>query len=176
MKMSVKTMVLASALSLAAIAGMAQTRGPMEEHHGMPMGERHGMSAERMGKMVARHLEELKSRLKITAAQEGAWKTFADAMKPTGDMMGKRPDFAALKDLPTPERLDKMRALHKQMEAERDAAMEQRDGAIKTFYAGLTPEQKKAFDAEFSRMGDPGHGARASRKGPQDKPAAPAKK
>lgn len=184
MKISVKALVVAGVLSAAAIAGVAQARMGMDEHHGMSMGEGHSrMSPERMEKMMARHLETLKAKLKITATQEGAWKTFTEAMKPSGNMMGNRPDMAAMKDLPTPERLDKMRAMHKQMMAEREASMEKRDAAIKTFYAGLTADQKKVFDAEHANMGSHGKGSHDGKggpkgepqKGPKAKPEAPAK-
>ena len=39
------------------------------------------------------------------------------------------------------------------LKAQRDAEMTKRGDATKTFYAALTPEQKKVFDAEALRMG-----------------------
>jgi Spy/CpxP family protein refolding chaperone len=61
-----------------------------------------------------------------------------------------REDWAKLT---TPERLDKMQAL----KAERDARMDKRIDATKSFYAALTPEQQKVFDSQrhggFQRAG-----------------------
>jgi hypothetical protein len=58
--------------------------------------------------------------------------------------------------LSTPERLDRMRALRTQ----RNAEMDRRADATKAFYAQLTPPQQKAFDEvalKFMR-GRHGHG------------------
>jgi Spy/CpxP family protein refolding chaperone len=75
--------------------------------------------------------------------------------------MGKRPDRAEMDKLSTPERIDKMSSLHKEHMAAMDAAMEKRGQATKTFYATLSPEQQKVFDAEFAKMGR--HGERDHR-------------
>ena len=83
----------------------------------------------------------LKAQLKITAAQEGAWTTFTSSMQPPAK--GPRPDKADFEKLTTPERIDKMRA----MRAERDAEMDKRADATKAFYSVLSPEQQKVFDA-----------------------------
>ena len=97
----------------------------------------------------------LKAQLKITAAQEGAWTTFTTSMQPPA--RGVRPDKGDFDKLTTPERIDKMRA----MRTEHDAAMDKRADATKAFYATLSPEQQKVFDANaMPRMhGGPGdHG------------------
>ena len=83
----------------------------------------------------------LKAQLKITAAQEGAWTSFATSMQPSA--RGPRPDKADFEKLTTPERIDKMRA----MRVQRDADMDKRADATKAFYAVLSPEQQKVFDA-----------------------------
>jgi hypothetical protein len=116
------------------------------------------MDPSKMEAMVTRHLAQLKTKLKITAAQEPAWTTFAAAMKPTGGMMEKREaERAEMAKLTTPERIDKMHSLRAQHMADMNAAMDKRDEATKTFYATLTAEQKKTFDAEHARMGGHGH-------------------
>jgi hypothetical protein len=56
----------------------------------------------------------------------------------------------------TPDRIDHMRALRTQ----RDAEMDRRADATKAFYAQLTAEQKKTFDAETARMFRPHGGMR----------------
>jgi Spy/CpxP family protein refolding chaperone len=137
--------------------------GPMM-HEGMA---HHGMgridSAKRQA-MADRRQAQLKEKLKLTPAQEGAWSTFTAAIKPPADMLAKRPDFAELAKLPTPERIDKMQALHAQHASEMNAAMEKRGAATKVFYATLTPEQQKVFDVSTL----PHHGAAGRRGGPRD--------
>ena len=84
--------------------------------------------------------------------QEAAWTTFTAAMKPPAAMMTNRPDHAALATLPTPERIDKMKAFHTQRMADMSAAMSQRGEAAKAFYAVLTPEQQKVFDVSTAKF------------------------
>ncbi|MGS5089782.1 Spy/CpxP family protein refolding chaperone [Hydrogenophaga sp. A37] len=121
---------------------------------GKDQGDRAAKMAQRMEKMQKRHAEhqaQLKTTLKITAAQEPAWNAYVAGTAPT-PRMGKtqREDWAKLT---TPQRLDKMQ-VHK---AERDAQMSKRIDTVKTFYATLTPEQQKVFDTQghsgFHRAG-----------------------
>jgi hypothetical protein len=67
-------------------------------------------------------------------------------------MMGKHPDRAEMDKLTTPERIDKMRAMHKEHMAKMETAMDQRAEATKTLYAALSAEQKKIFDDEHAKM------------------------
>jgi len=104
----------------------------------------------KMEQRVAQRLGELKQKLAITPAQEGAWNAWTAAIKPAAH---QRHDRAEFQSLTTPERIDRMRALR----AQRNAEMDKRMDATKTFYATLGGEQKKVFDAESARfMG--GHG------------------
>jgi periplasmic protein CpxP/Spy len=69
-------------------------------------------------------------------------------------------DFAKLT---TPERLDKMAAMMAEHTAKRQAEFQKHAEAIKAFYAQLSPEQKRAFDAMPPHMlggmhGDHGEG------------------
>lgn len=89
---------------------------------------------------------DLKTKLKLAPDQEAAWTSYLDAMKPAAGMKGHS-DHAAMEQLSTPERIDKMRELHQQ----RDAEMEKRGVATKAFYATLSAEQKKVFDANTMR-------------------------
>ncbi len=107
---------------------------------------------ERMQKRMAERQAQLKATLKITPAQEAAWNAFVARTAPE-PRMGRdvsREDWAKLT---TPQRLDKMQAL----KAERDARMDKRIDATKSFYAALTPEQQKVFDSQrhggFQRAG-----------------------
>ena len=106
---------------------------------------------------MAEHQAALKAELKITAQQEPAWNAFVARTAPEARpaRQGPREDWSKLT---TPQRLDKMAA----MKAERDARMAQRHDAIKSFYAALSAEQQKVFDAKqmqgFQRAGMNGHG------------------
>jgi Spy/CpxP family protein refolding chaperone len=151
--------------------------GPMG--HGGPMGMRGKMDPAKMEALMAKRAEQLKAKLKITTSQEGAWTSFITAMKPPARKADNRPDPAELAKLTTPERIDKMHTLRVQHHTEMSAAMDQREAAVKTFYAVLTPEQQKVFDAEHARMGERrghfGHGGPGRGPGAAA-PEAPAKK
>ena len=114
-------------------------------HH---MGRSDDMSPAKMQAWHSKHMAALKAKLKLSASQESAWTTFTAAMQPPAKAMGQRPDMAALSKLPTPERIDKMKALHAEHMTAMNAEMNQRGDAAKVFYATLTAEQKKVFDAE----------------------------
>ncbi len=101
----------------------------------------------KMQQHMAKRQAALKEKLQITPAQEAAWSTFTAALTPPA--MGQRPDRAEFEKLTTPQRIDKMRELRTQ----HMAAMDQRAEATKVFYAQLTPEQQKVFDAQTLRQG-----------------------
>lgn len=108
----------------------------------------------KMQAWMAKHQAELKAKLKITPAQEGAWTTFTASMQPPAQSARLTPEQRAeLDKLTTPERIDKMRALRTQRMADMTAAMDKRGEATKAFYAALTPEQQKTFDAEHKKFG-----------------------
>jgi protein CpxP len=142
-----KNLVLAGMLATAGYAAVAADAPPppppgagMEHHDPAKMHER-----------MLKHMAALKAKLQLTSAQESAWTTFTTSMQPPAPT-GTRPDRAEIAKLTTPERIDKMRA----MRAERDAAMDKRADATKAFYAALTPEQQKVFDANAMPHGGPG--------------------
>lgn len=171
MKSVLKPLLLAGLLATAGFSAFSQAPPTAERGFmmgaGAPMHE--GMRHHRMGaidpaKMQARvdkRNAALKAQLTLTAAQEGAWTTYTAAMKPPADLMAKRTaERAELDRLSTPERIDKMKALRTQHMADMNAVMDQHGDATKAFYATLTPEQQKMFDANTLRR----HGADA-RKG-----------
>lgn len=133
---------LVGSLGLAAFAqtqapppAAAQSQPPSADRAAQP--QQHG---DRMQKKVERKLGKLKQQLQITAAQEPAWTAWAGAVKPGARMQRpSRQEFAALT---TPERIDRIRAARTQ----RDAEMDRRLDATKSFYTTLTAEQKKVFD------------------------------
>ena len=148
----IRISLIAAGLTLALGSNAFAQPGPMGGS-GMPQGQpqqmREHMHESMHGRMTerhARHLSELKAKLKLDANQEASWKTFADAMQPPATLPA-RPDRVAMEKLTTPERIDQMLALHTQ----RDADMKKHAEATKTFYASLSAEQKKTFDAETAR-------------------------
>jgi protein CpxP len=149
---------LATGLLLA--AGLAYSQNPMAGAqcdmtgpHGMMQG--HGMSHHGMGKMNPAKMQTmmdkrhaaLKVQLKLTPAQDAAWTAFVASHKPPVGMKGQPAAMPDLAKLTTPERIDKMKELRAQHMGEMTAAMDKRAEATKAFYAVLTPEQQKAFDA-----------------------------
>ena len=107
---------------------------------------------ERMAQRHAKHLGDLKTKLQLKADQTAAWNTFEQAMQAPVQTM-KHPDHTAMQKLTTPERIDRMRELR----ARHTAQADKRDEAVKTFYAALSPEQQKTFDAELHRQGPGKH-------------------
>jgi hypothetical protein len=95
---------------------------------------------------MERRLAALKLKLNISGAQEGAFTTWATALKPTA--RPQRPDRAELERMTTPERIDRMRALRATRMAEMDRRME----ATKVFYGALNADQRKVFDGESMQM------------------------
>lgn len=186
-KFNSKPLVLATAIAAAAaaFAATAQTGAAqdpntppvlpdttmMQRHHDRAAtmspeqdARRMQRRVERMQVRIAQHLAALKVRLQITPAQQGAWNTFEQAMQPTPEQLQRMMSMRAeMKNLTTPQRIDRLRSLR----AERDAAMDQRFDAAKTFYAQLSPEQQKTFDAEAMRWtgGGGGKGAHGRRHG-----------
>ena len=104
------------------------------------------MSPEMMRERIARRQAELHDKLRITAAQEVAWKSYAQAMEP--DMSSKMRDETDLDKLTTIERMQ--RSLDKIHEHE--AKMQTRLTATKTFFNVLNAEQKKQFEEYHHKM------------------------
>lgn len=107
---------------------------------------RQGLSPQAREARHAQHLTTLKEKLKLAPKQGAAWNAFAAAMQPGmrpvgADRQAMRAEF---EKLGTVERMDRMAA----MAEARHAHMTERAAAVKAFYAQLTPEQQKVFDAE----------------------------
>jgi periplasmic protein CpxP/Spy len=162
MKHSHKHLIAAGLLAGLAFATGAQTQpspsvGPtpaaMRQHHGR-------FDPARMQEHIAKRQAQLKEKLQITPAQEAAWSAYTTAMQPPAN--AKPPEHGEFDKLTTPERIDRMRA----MRAARAAEMDKRAEATKVFYAALSPEQKKVFDAETApRQHARHHGGRGLRWG-----------
>jgi hypothetical protein len=100
----------------------------------------------------------MKAILQLRPDQESAFAAFEAAMTPSGhdrgDRSGKRSGPGA-GTLTTPQRVD---LGIERMQAHLEKARA-RGAAVKTFYAALTPEQQRAFDA-LARMHGPMHEGR----------------
>jgi Spy/CpxP family protein refolding chaperone len=145
-----------SALTLgaAALGAHAQTA----DQAATPQG-RQGMHAqhqkltpEQRAQFRAQRIARLHDELKITPAQENAWNAFVASMQPPAR---QQHDRAAWANLTAPERMAKMIERQKQ----RTAALEQRQGALNTFYSVLNADQKKTFDEKAAHFGRE-HGGR----------------
>ena len=179
MKLSSKHLLLTTLMATCGFAAIAQNTTPtapaagaqpqMQDkmHRGdhSSMRERmFGNHNERMAERISKRQAELKAKLKITPAQEGAWTTFAASMQPPanmGGMMGMRHDpkvKAEMDKLTTPERIDKMQAMRAERMKTMGAEMEKRGAATKAFYAVLSSEQKAVFDAVAIHGGKHGGG------------------
>jgi Spy/CpxP family protein refolding chaperone len=108
--------------------------------------EQRAAFAARRAEFAAKRTARLHDALKITPAQENAWNAFVASMKPAA--RGERPDRTAVAGLSAPERM----ARHIERQKQRTAAMEGRLEAMNSFYALLTPEQKKTFDDKAARL------------------------
>jgi protein CpxP len=119
-------------------AAIAQTTAAPEGRHGHAASQEQRMA--KWGEHFAKRQAKLHAALQLTAAQEPAWAAYQAAIKPAP--MAARGDRAAWATLSAPARMEKMIAMAKQ----HTAAMESKLGALNTFYATLTPAQKKVFD------------------------------
>ncbi len=138
-----------AALTLLTGYASAQNSPPKDEpaKTGMhAMQDKHGES---MGFRMKHHMQKLKTALKLSPDQEPAWTALAGAMAPPA--RPQRPDRAEMEKLSMPERLDKMKQLMSQHHEARMAEMDKHAAAVKSFYAVLTPEQKKTFDTKAMR-------------------------
>jgi Spy/CpxP family protein refolding chaperone len=121
-----------------------------------PMGQ--GMGPQGWGNPAAAadwRLSGLKSELKITAAQESAWKAFADQSKQQAEaMQALMSTVQGSAQATAPERLE----LRNQIMKKRQEQMEKGTAAFKELYAVLTPEQKALADQSIGMRGGWGRG------------------
>ncbi len=121
-------------------------RGRHAHGHGDKHEGRRAHDPAAMQQRFDRHMADLKQSLQLTPAQEPAWNQFTSAMRPPATASA-RPDRAAMTAMTTPQRLEQMQAMRQQHQAE----MDKRAAAVRSFYAALTPEQQKRFDAQTAR-------------------------
>jgi protein CpxP len=147
---------VALCLSSAAMAQDRPTPPP-----GADMAARHADHEARMKAHKEQRAHRLHDILNIRADQESAFQAFLADMQPPHhehkDWAAEHRDAASATPLTTPERLDRMAAMMAKRTAEHQARFQHRADAVKRFYAVLSPEQKRAFDALHDR-GGMGHG------------------
>ena len=132
-------------------AAGAQTEAPRAQRG---MERPHRADPARMEAHMAQRAADLKAKLKIEPAQEAAWASWTASMRPpAGQREAMAKNREEMKALSTPERIDRMKALRTQ----RDAEMDQRAQATKAFYAQLNAYQKGVFDSR-PMMGPHGGG------------------
>jgi protein CpxP len=144
----------AAALVLAATPAFAQSDAPQggPPQAGMGPGRHggHGDWAAKRAEMRQQRMQDLKTVLRIRPEQEAAFQAFEASMTPEHGPGDHGPDGrgpggpdGARATETTPQALDKMAA----WQAKREQRMAARAEGVKRFYAALSPEQQKVFDA-----------------------------
>jgi periplasmic protein CpxP/Spy len=137
--------VLLAGTALAAVVP-AQAQPMMGGERGMY--QDNGYMYEQMSKHMERRQADLKIKLHLAAGQEAAWNAFVQGMKPPAKPTTQYMDRDELAKLTTPERLDKIKAIHEANFKAIEAHMKQHSDATQEFYSHLSAEQQKVFDAE----------------------------
>lgn len=140
-------LTMSTAMGAAAFAADTSDKPRADGRDGHHMGWEK-MTPEKMQEYRAKRMNKLHDQLKLTAAQEPAWKTYVAATAPTG-MKEPWGDRAAMEKMSAPERLEK----HLAMSKEREARMASHLAALKTFYAALTPEQQQVLNMQTMHGG-----------------------
>ena len=148
-----KSWLAVALMAAAAAAATAQTSMPASGEASAQASEQRAnpreadRRADRRAERHAKRMADLKQRLQIISAQEGAWNQLVSAMQPPARQPEQGAGRNALERLTTPERLDRMQA----MQTERQNRMAARNQAIKQFYGQLSAEQQKVFDQQTAR-------------------------
>lgn len=141
-------------LSMAGPVRAEETPGPGP---GGFVGEPGGPWGANRERFIEERMAQLHKELKLTSAQEADWQAWSDKVNQARAAKKEaRPDFETLRKLPAPDRLQKMIDFGKTKQAELEDILT----ATKTFYATLTPEQRKTFDdlMPFGERGPGRHG------------------
>lgn len=145
-----------AALALTAVTAVSAFPGPGTGPGFGPMAGGPGtfgphFAGSDMTAFAEQRLGELKTELKITAAQDPAWTAFAGKAKEQAQTMQARRVKMQEGAGPTPDRMAQRTEFMKQ----RMAGMESMNAAMKDLYAVLTPEQKAVADRRFGHAGGP---------------------
>ena len=150
-----RLLILTPALLALSLSAQAQPGHPPGMHgEGPPMAEMKAMHEA----MAAQRMADMKTLLRLRADQEPALTALMEAESPKGMRLHGGPGgmMRQPKAMTTPQRLDDMA----KRDADRATAQDKRRKALSTFYAVLSPDQQRAFDAlSRLRQGGPGgHG------------------
>jgi len=132
--------------------GMGPGMGP---GFGMGAGPRGAVGGFDMAAATAGHLASLKTQLKITPAQEPAWKAYEGVVTQQSAAMQALHDkfqgqWRSAQPGATPPEL----AAHRDaMFAQRESSWKAQSAALKDLYAALTPEQRAIADRSGGAMG-----------------------
>lgn len=152
---------LALIIGASALAQPAPASGPSPDLRGQPMAGRLQHREEWRQKKA----QELRAVLQIRPDQEQAFAAYEaalDARPGRGGEGGRRWNEGGSEAMTTPQRLD----LRLEMMNRRMAEFRRRAEATKAFYAALSPQQQRAFDALEDAHGRRWGGGREDR-GPQ---------
>jgi hypothetical protein len=141
-RLALSVLMASAALATVMPAQAQPMMGEMGMHHN------EGRIHERLVKHWEKRQAELKTKLHLTEVQEPAWKSFVEGMKVPAKPLGQQIDREVLAKLSTPERIEKMGAVHEANLATMQAHIKQRNEATRTFYNQLSVDQQKVFDAE----------------------------
>ena len=119
---------------------------PGAQHAKQSQGCHHMMDGERMGAMHKAHLAAIKKQLSLTPEQDTAWAQWVESVKPVEGTSRPHMSNADWAGLTTPQRLDKMQAMHEEHSQRMAQTLARHSEATKTFYAALTEAQQKTFD------------------------------
>ena len=167
--------IIASLIAAVALGGtaFAQQGKGCDGMGSMGMGPGQGQMGHKAGmkfdpaQRAERHLQSLKSDLKLTPEQEPLWQAFAEKAKDNaGKGMHAMRDQMASQSLSAPERMAKMET----MMAERLTIMKGVHESFNRLYAALTPEQKVVADKHHAQMGQGKGGGKGPGRGPDSGP------
>jgi Spy/CpxP family protein refolding chaperone len=136
--------------------GMGSGMGPghgMGPGMGPGMGRGMGPAADMTAAATAR-TSQLKAELKITPAQEAAWKAYEAAVtQQASAMQAMRTQMQALMQNAPATTAPDWAAQREAMFKQRQAGMQAHTAAVKELYAVLTPEQRAIVDRNMGPMG-----------------------
>ena len=144
--MKTTTLALAAALTLG-LAGGAVAQQPQPGN--AACGEHGQWQRPDPAQMAERRAQRLRDTLQLRPDQEPALRAFVAASAPQRQRGEMRRDRQELRNLTTPQRLDRMQARM----SERQQRFSQHAAVVKRFYAQLSPAQQKAFDAQHQARG-----------------------
>jgi hypothetical protein len=173
MSKTLSSMLLSAGIALAAGPALAQDATPAAKEPRaaqQSQGQPRALPSER----VESRITELKSALKITAAQEPQWNAFADTLRKqarAGDDRVKKFRAARAEKGAKPAQLTAIQRLEQRQAFMKEAStrMDELLATARPLYAALSPEQQKIADDLMARRGHGGrdgqrhHGARPAR-------------